>query len=577
MSYQAVAHGDNGKPVVNQKIFLKINLTGEANSTQYYSEHHEVTTDEFGLFNIVIGEGLKPSGEMLEVPWATEQIWLEVEMSDHIRKPLKMVSRSELLSVPYAFHSNTATKLADNKEASLRNQSIYWLTSGNSRTVPPYHFIGTLDSTPLVFKTDSTTRMILTADGQLQMYSGVTGAQDDPKSYPLTIEGSDQGIYIKVNGSRSNDNNFLTFADQSAIWGRVEGEKWGELIVLPDYKIQQNLFILQGVSLIAQEIGLGIEVVGLAASGFGAGAAAGAAAEAVALGIEYASFLVETINYDKLLLANIGVHYQSGGADYAEWLERAPNSRDLLYGEIVGVNAGKISLNTDTAEHFLVVSLNPIVLGNMPQLDREENFEKVSFMGQVPVRIAGPVEIGDYILPSGNHDGMGIAIAPEKMKAGDYNRIIGVAWEAAEDKPLNFVNVAVGINSNDLSSKVEELNNKVEMIMDYLEGKGPLPQDGVNPTTNSAVKKIMAQETSIFNKTYTDAEFDQLVDDHSEVFVQVFGEAKRQMIKRGYDVENTPELKGLFDDPVNHIKEVRRDPRYMTQWSLIDQKISSKN
>jgi len=36
------------------------------------------------------------------------------------------------------------------------------------------------------------------------------------------------------------------------------------------------------------------------------------------------------------------------------------------------------------------------------------------------VKVIGEVEIGDYILPSGQGDGVAIAIHPSKMLARDY-------------------------------------------------------------------------------------------------------------------------------------------------------------
>ena len=45
------------------------------------------------------------------------------------------------------------------------------------------------------------------------------------------------------------------------------------------------------------------------------------------------------------LLINIGVAYESGGADYAEWLKKADPNEVLSFGDVVGVKAGIISIN----------------------------------------------------------------------------------------------------------------------------------------------------------------------------------------------------------------------------------------
>ena len=136
-------------------------------------------------------------------------------------------------------------------------------------------------------------------------------------------------------------------------------------------------------------------------------------------------------DYDTMMTANIGVTYESGSADYAEWLPKAHKNEKFAVADIVGVKGGKISKVTDDAEQFMVISLKPIVLGNTPENGKAKEYEKVAFMGQVPVRVLGAVNLGDYILPSGGNNGLGIAVSPANMKPQDYKKIVGVAWSAA--------------------------------------------------------------------------------------------------------------------------------------------------
>lgn len=580
MNYQAVARDAKGQIIANLPVSLKISLVSKTGAqTEYYTETHQVVTDQYGLFKLVIGEGKNATGILADVPWAKEQVWLNIAMDDKAGKNYNLVSSTKLLSVPYAFHAATASQIVDEASAidlpTEKNQSIYWTTGGNTNTRPTTHFVGTRDNQDLVLKTNNTTRVKFTKEGQMQVFSGVKGngmPGDDGEmgNYPVTVQGSDQGIYIKVNGSRDTDNNFVTFADDEGVWGRIEGQTLDELYDSPEYKTQVALFTLQTVSLAAQVVAYTAEAVGLAASGVGAAAAVGAVANAVALGVEAASLATEWITWENDLRDNIGVTYESGAGDYAEWLERKKDERDMHFGEIVGVKAGQISLNTQGVDHFMVVSMRPIVLGNAPQPAKQENFEKVAFMGQVPVKVVGKVAIGDYILPSGNNDGLGIAVNPSDMKLGDYSRIVGVAWQAAKEAPLNYINVAVGINSNDLTRKVDELNQKVEQIMAYLEGKAPLNGDG---TLLANVPSIKPQTT--INKLYTDEEFDQLIDKNADFFTQMYAEAKLSLIKQGYDMSKNPKMVEMLDNPLPFIKEVRRDPSYLTQWALVDQKIKS--
>jgi hypothetical protein len=169
--------------------------------------------------------------------------------------------------------------------------------------------------------------------------------------------------------------------------------------------------------------------------------------------------------------ANLGISFESGAGDYAEWLARFDQDETLNCGEIVGIIGGKVSKTFEHAEKFMVISTAPIVLGNMPTAQEgESSMEKVAFMGQVPVRVTGNVEIGDYILPSGNSDGFGIAVNPTHMKALDYKRIVGVAWEQSNpENYVNSINTAVGINQDNMGDVIDEMQQTLNVIQTSLE------------------------------------------------------------------------------------------------------------
>ena len=158
----------------------------------------------------------------------------------------------------------------------------------------------------------------------------------------------------------------------------------------------------------------------------------------------------------------MGVVYRSGGADYAEWIEKENHRINLLPGEIVGVTGGKVSRETSNADHVLVVSMSPIILGNVPQDQPESHFEKIAFLGQVPIRINGPVKKGDYILPSGENDGTGFAVSPEEISLSQVPRIVAVAWEEGTNEFFNVVNCSIGLGSNGLNNLVGQIEARFE-------------------------------------------------------------------------------------------------------------------
>jgi hypothetical protein len=171
------------------------------------------------------------------------------------------------------------------------------------------------------------------------------------------------------------------------------------------------------------------------------------------------------VNYVKAIPKG-GVTYESGSGDYAEWLERIDPAEKLGPGDVVGVFGGKISKKTEGADHVMVISFKPIVLGNMPDPDNTENYNKVAFMGQSPVWVLGRVREGDFIIPSGRQNGTAIAVPPEDISIEQFDRVIGVAWGSGDDGlPVNLVNVALGLRPVEVAKVVRRQQQEVEGLV----------------------------------------------------------------------------------------------------------------
>ncbi|HKK77104.1 MAG TPA: hypothetical protein VJ953_18640 [Saprospiraceae bacterium] len=588
ISYQAVARDAYGQIMADRELEIKASFTSKDGASNiWFSEIHRVKTNASGIFQLEIGGGTENVlGQITDIPWGKKSVFLSLEMKEEGNQFI-LLSRSQMLAVPYAFQARETRKVEDEAQMELRNQSIYWTTTGNNdaRTSrdSAFHFLGNRDAEDLYIKTSNEERAKFTKNGQLQIFAGnsINGPDTDSTSYPLIVSGSNQGIYIEIDESRDGDNNFLTFADtdpNTGILGRVEGQTWTELTNTQAYKVQVALFALSGANLIASAIAHTVEVTGELASILGAPAGVANAIAVGALFAEAASLLIESINWGTYLAETVGVYYSSGGADYAEYIFRAPGEKDLFAGHVVGIKNGQVSLRTQGADHLRVISSAPIVLGNMPQPEEEFKYEKVAFRGQVPVYVTGEVNIGDYILPSGNNDGLAIAICPEDMRVEDYKLVIGVAWEAAEYSPMNLVNVAIGINTNDLGYKLDELDQKVGNILAYLQGEGSLEGLDQVSTDHRRQQKMIARDpakTDPFQKAFTDSEFDQILDDH-EAFIKLsFVKVKESLVDQGYELNNYPEILAMLDDPIPFMKKVRRDPNFLSQWASVDRHLQA--
>jgi hypothetical protein len=151
-----------------------------------------------------------------------------------------------------------------------------------------------------------------------------------------------------------------------------------------------------------------------------------------------------------------GVTYKSGGGDFAEYLPRLDAAHALTAGDVVGLSAGGVSRATQGARRALVVSTAPIVLGNRPDGGEEGRYVPIALLGQVPVRVRGGVQAGDYIVPSGREDGTGVAVPPGEITARQAAQLVGRALEDARASGVSQVKTLVGLPQGEILQTVLE-------------------------------------------------------------------------------------------------------------------------
>ena len=145
----------------------------------------------------------------------------------------------------------------------------------------------------------------------------------------------------------------------------------------------------------------------------------------------------------------LGVSYVSGHGDYAEWLERENHSEYLTAGDIVAVKGAKITKDLKDLEQVMVVSHKPIVLGNIPEEGKTHLGNNVAFMGQVPVKVIGPVSSGDYIVAHGEISGYGKAINPKEMISEKFRFAVGRSWDTNLNDGPKLINTVIGVHNGD--------------------------------------------------------------------------------------------------------------------------------
>ena len=102
MNYQAVARDASGNILPSQNISIRFTITDGNGGATLYQETHTVSTNQFGLFILNIGNGTPTSGTFSSVTWSSITPWLAVEMDPAGGTAYISMGSSQLLSVPYA-------------------------------------------------------------------------------------------------------------------------------------------------------------------------------------------------------------------------------------------------------------------------------------------------------------------------------------------------------------------------------------------------------------------------------------------------------------------------------------------
>ena len=113
MSYQAVIRNSSDALVTNTQIGMQISiLQGSTSGTAVYVETQTPTTNTNGLLSIEIGAGTVVSGDFATIDWANGPYFIETKTDITGGATYTITGTSQLLSVPYALHANTAETIS---------------------------------------------------------------------------------------------------------------------------------------------------------------------------------------------------------------------------------------------------------------------------------------------------------------------------------------------------------------------------------------------------------------------------------------------------------------------------------
>ena len=109
-NYSSVIRGSNNQALPNKLVALRLSiLSGGPTGTIEYQETHSDTTDQFGVVNLAIGQGIAQQGVFSTIDWGSNPHYLQVELDDNGGSNFQMMGTAQLLRVPYALYAEKST------------------------------------------------------------------------------------------------------------------------------------------------------------------------------------------------------------------------------------------------------------------------------------------------------------------------------------------------------------------------------------------------------------------------------------------------------------------------------------
>lgn len=109
INYQAAARNSQGNLLLNQPIGLRFSIrNGSITGAIIYRETQTATTDAFGTFSTVIGNGTPVQGTFAGIQWSTGSKFMQVEMDITGGTNYTDMGTTQLMSVPYALYADSA-------------------------------------------------------------------------------------------------------------------------------------------------------------------------------------------------------------------------------------------------------------------------------------------------------------------------------------------------------------------------------------------------------------------------------------------------------------------------------------
>jgi hypothetical protein len=180
ISYQAVVRNSNNTLVIDQLVGVKISiLKGSSAGAVVFSETHQPKTNANGLIGFEIGGGSSQVGNFSSISWASDLYFVKTEIDPLGGANYTIIGTSQLLSVPYAMHANTASNVLNHYDADTSatnelqtltiSKDTLFLSNGGNVKLPNHYDADTSSTNELQILTISNDTLFLSNGGYVKL------------------------------------------------------------------------------------------------------------------------------------------------------------------------------------------------------------------------------------------------------------------------------------------------------------------------------------------------------------------------------------------------------------------------
>lgn len=238
MSYQAVIRNSYNALVTNKKVSMKISIL--QNQTPVYVELQTTTTNENGLINVEIGNGIVLTGVFSKINWGNGAYYIKTETDPDGGTYYSIAGTSELLSVPYALYS-TASGTSGNTTsgANIVDTSITDSTTWSSFKI----------NTELGFKANTSSLATVATTGN---FSDLKNKPTTLAGYGITDGGTGTGSSVTMSGDATqNSSGVLKISNNAVTSAKIQDG------TIEDQDLDKSNIPLSGFDVPATNISMG--------------------------------------------------------------------------------------------------------------------------------------------------------------------------------------------------------------------------------------------------------------------------------------------------------------------------------